>query len=444
MNEPLIRVGILSAPEIEFILFGGYVYDKISKPVKGKMTATIKEGSIKINFKDTDFFHSGEVSFRPVDFETGSIQLKNVVIGKNFHWERKEHQRFPGNLKLIIEDKSIIAINELPLEEYLTSVISSEMSPHSSLEFLKTHAIVSRSWILSQMETNKKRDVNTQGMITNENEIIKWYDREDHKSYDVCADDHCQRYQGITKVISKTAQEAISATRGLVLKYKDEICDTRYSKCCGGLTENFENVWQHVKHNYLSVVPDYKFEPDNYNTDFTFEQNAEKWIKNKPAAFCNTTDEKILTQVLVDFDQETKNFYRWKIEYTQNDLKELIKKRTGIDFGEIKNLEPLERGNSSRIIKLKIVGTKKTVTIGKELEIRRSLSESHLYSSAFVVERKNIVNEIPEKFILYGAGWGHGVGLCQIGAAVMSETGYQFDEILIHYFKGSKIEKLYP
>ena len=441
MKEPKIKVGILTAPEIEFILSGNYKYEKFDRPLKGKMRASLESGKIVIDYNGQKFNHLYDVVFEPVDFLTGSIQLNDVVIGKNFHWERKENQRFAGTLKLIVEGNEITAVNILSLEEYLMSVISSEMSPNSSYQFLKTHAIVSRSWILSQMGKSEKEE--TPVVEIREDEIIKWYDRQDHKNFDVCADDHCQRYQGITKVISKTVQEAIDATRGLVLTHNKKICDTRYSKCCGGITENFENVWQDTKLPYLTSVVDYKFEPDNFDTDFNFERNAEKWIKKSPQAFCNTTDEKILSQVLVDFDQETKNFYRWKVEYKQDELKTLLKKRTGVDFGEIKNLKVLERGLSSRIIRLQIVGTKKTVTIGKELEIRKSLSESHLYSSAFYVETRDIENDIPGRFILYGAGWGHGVGLCQIGAAVMSETGYKFDEILTHYFRGSKIEKLY-
>lgn len=440
MNEPQIKVGILSAPEIEFILSGNYKYKKLENPVKGKMRAGLEAGKIIITFNEKTYHHVGDVVFEPVDYETGSFQLNDVLIGKEFHWERKENERFSGTLKLIVEENKITAVNILPLEEYLTSVISSEMSPNSSLEFLKTHAIVSRSWIISQMQKSVK---STKPSPSSEEEKIKWYDREDHINFDVCADDHCQRYHGITKVISKTSREAIEATKGLILIHDKAVCETRYSKCCGGITENFENVWQDTKLHYLTAITDYKYEPDNYDLDFSIEPNAEKWIKKNPPAFCNTKDEKILSQVLVDFDQETKNFYRWKVVYSQDELKTLITRKTGIDFGEIKNLEVIERGASARIIKLKIVGTKRSMIIGKELEIRKSLSDSHLYSSAFVVEKQEVENGIPGKFILWGAGWGHGVGLCQIGAAVMSELGYKFDEILTHYFKGSKIEKLY-
>ncbi|MEK6552494.1 MAG: SpoIID/LytB domain-containing protein, partial [Bacteroidota bacterium] len=353
--------------------------------------------------------------------------LRDVVIGKGFHWQSKENQRFRGRLKFIKERDQITAVNILPLEEYLTSVISSEMSANSSIELLKAHSIVSRGWLLAQQEKKNKHAVNEQ--ISDE-EIIRWYDREDHTNYDFCADDHCQRYQGVTKIISDNALNAIASTRGLVLKYKDTICDTRYSKCCGGMTESFENVWQPELHPYLSSIVDYKFELDGKETDLTEEKFAERWIRSNPNSFCNTSDKKILSQILVDFDRPTNDFFRWNVEYTQDEMTELIRTKSGIDFGNIIDLVPIERGYSTRIIKLKIIGTKKIITIGKELEIRKILSKTHLYSSAFVVRKENIVKGVPQKFILHGAGWGHGVGLCQIGAAVMGELGYGFDEIL--------------
>lgn len=444
MKEPVIKIGILSAEKIHFDLSGGYLIGEEGSPAKGNFTVVLEDNKIVLIRDNERRIFEEELVFKHLAIEKSLFQLVDVVIGKSFHWERKETQRFSGSLKFIIENNQLTAINELPIEEYLTSVISSEMSPNSSLEFLKTHAIVSRSWLISQIENmSENKSATTKQKTSTEEERIKWYDREDHKNYDVCADDHCQRYQGITKVISKTAQLAIQATRGLVLKSEGIVCDTRYSKCCGGMTENFENVWSEERHNYLIATSDYKFEDDDYDTDFSIELNARKWVKSNPNSFCNTSDEKILGQVLVDFDQETKDFYRWKVEYTQAEISELINRKTGIDFGEIKDLIPVERGASARLVKLKIVGTKKSLVIGKELEIRRSLSESHLYSSAFIVEKLELLNDIPQKFILHGSGWGHGVGLCQIGAAVMSEKGYTFDEILFHYFKNSKIEKIY-
>jgi SpoIID/LytB domain protein len=318
------------------------------------------------------------------------------------------------------------------------------MSAKSSIELLKAQAVVARSWLLAQIyKTEGSVEIKEVKKTSAEfkDELVKWYDREDHKLYDVCADDHCQRFQGVTKIISESSLIAIEQTKGIVLLNSGNICDTRYSKCCGGITESFENVWEPVKHPYLTSVIDYKYEPENYNTDFSDEENSKEWITGNPPAYCNTTDYKILSHILVDYDKETKDFFRWSIEYSQEEIASLIKEKSKIDFGEIIDLIPVERGDSARIVKLKIVGAKKTLTIGKELEIRRLLSKTHLYSSAFIV--KKIGKNIPERFILYGAGWGHGVGLCQIGAAVMAELGYNFDEILLHYFANSELKKIY-
>ena len=445
-KEPNINVGILTEKQINFELHGDFKTLGMKQTFSGRYTAEIindrivcKRGNEKIEISD-------EIIFEPQDPSIESFLLKDVTIGVKFHWERKEKQRFTGSLKLLKNNGLITAINILPIENYLVSVISSEMSAKSSLQLLKAHAIISRSWLLSQIEKSKefksgKSHVKSDSQ--NETEHIKWYDREDHTLFDVCADDHCQRYQGVTKVFTEGARQAVKQTSGVVLTSNNKICDTRYSKSCGGISESFENVWEPVKYSYLSSIIDYKFEPESYNFDFSNELNARKWITSNPPAFCNTHDKRILSQVLLDYDQETTDFYRWKIEYTQQEISNLIKKNTGIDYGEIKDLIPIERGVSARLIKLKIVGTKKTLIIGKELEIRRTLSTSHLYSSAFVVDKEDIQNGIPQKFILRGAGWGHGVGLCQIGAAVMAAKGYQFDEILVHYFQNAKLKKIY-
>lgn len=444
MDEPRISVGILTDKEIKFDLYGEFTAAFASKKISGRFVAKLDESKIKLIKDSGEVFTAGEIILTPNDIETESFLLKDVVIGKQFHWERKENQRFRGALKLITKGRKITAINVIPLEEYLTSVISSEMSPNSSIELLKAHAIVSRGWLLAQLEKQKngkkKKSVNE---IITDDEIIRWYGREDHTSYDFCADDHCQRYQGVTKIINDNALNAIELTRGLVLKYDNKICDTRYSKCCGGMSESFDNVWESQKHPYLAPVVDYKFELDGVDYDLTNENSASRWIRSNPHAFCNNNDPRILSQILVDFDRPTNDFFRWKIEYTQQELSEIIKTKSGIDFGEIIDLIPLQRGYSGRIIKLKIIGTNKILTIGKELEIRRTLSKSHLFSSAFIITKENIVNNVPQKFLIEGSGWGHGVGLCQIGAAVMGERGYNFDEILLHYFKGAKIQKIY-
>jgi SpoIID/LytB domain protein len=438
MEEPEINIAILQD--------GGFNYTNDRVLLSGHCNITIENGFLKLTNDEKVYTIKEDIVFIPEDFYTDSFVIKDVVVGKNFHWEHKEDQRFRGILKLFSINNEIIAVNMIPTEEYLMSVISSEMSAASSQEFLKAHAVISRSWLFAQIE-KKKQDVSSKkdngNEVQFEDEIIRWRDRSEHELFDVCADDHCQRYQGLTKVSNENAQKAVMQTRGIVLEFEGSVCDARYSKCCGGISEYYENVWEPVKHPYLSSIVDYKFEPDEFEKNISTEENAKRWIMNDPKSFCNTFNPKILSQVLQEYDQATSDFYRWKVEYTQSEIEKIIKQNSGIDFGEIINLIPSERGSSGRLIKLQIEGTKKSLIIGKELEIRKWLSVSHLYSSAFIVERKNFENGVPQNFILYGAGWGHGVGLCQLGAAVMSEMGYYFDEILFHYFKGVTINKLY-
>lgn len=444
-TEPWLNVGILTDDKIKFELYGDFSSVATNKILSGVFTAELKNDKILCKGSNLTIETENEIIFEPSDPVSESFLLRDVIIGVRFHWERREKQRFNYFLKIIKNGNQLTAINYLPVEAYLTSVISSEMSAKCSINLLRSQAVVARSWLLAQLQ-NKEKEKNKNASlkpVKTENEIITWYDREAHTLFDVCADDHCQRFQGVTKVTTDTATKAIKDTRGIVLISDGEICDTRYSKSCGGMSESYENVWEPVKYKYLQPVIDYKFEPENLDLDLTKEENAVKWIKSNPPAFCNTTDPKILNQILLDYDQETKDFYRWKVEYSQNELSNLIKEKLGIDFGNIIDLVPVERGYSARLIKLKIVGNKKSLVIGKELEIRRVLSPSHLYSSAFYVEKEKIENGIPQKFILHGAGWGHGVGLCQIGAAVMAEQGYQFDEILIHYFPNAKIKRIY-
>lgn len=445
MGEPRVSVSILKSEQIEFELLGEFKVEGQKQAIYGAFKAELKKDKILIK-GDSKSFECEEIIFAPNEYDAESFIIRDVVIGVDFHWEQKENQRFNGSLKIIAEDGKLVAINIIPVEDYLTSVISSEMSATSSLQLLKAHSIISRSWLLAQINKNeeiKNSKQDYQRVHQTEDEYIKWYDREDHVNYDVCNDDHCQRYQGITKAFTEKVREAVNETRGMVVMYDGKICDARFSKACGGISEAFENVWEPTKHPYLTKVVDYKFEPDDYELDLTVEKNAEKWILGNPHAFCNTTDEKVLSQVLLDYDQETKDFFRWTVELTQKEISELVNSKSGFDFGDIIDLVPVERGESGRLIKLKVVGSKKTLIIGKELEIRRILSKSHLYSSAFVVEKADVKNDVPGKFILKGAGWGHGVGLCQIGAAVMGEMGYQFDEILLHYFKGASIQKSY-
>ena len=443
-EEPVISVGILTDKKIKFELYGDFSVYGFKESFSGVFTAELKDGMIICKSIKHKLEVINEIEFIPTDPVSESFLLRDVIIGNKFHWERKEKQRFIYSLLLKRVGDEIIAINHIPLERYLSSVISSEMSAKSSIELLKGQAVIARSWVLAQISRSKdlkeKKEVH-ETSLEFKDELIKWYDREEHQFFDVCADDHCQRFQGVTKIISEASFTAVEQTKGIVLLSGGNVCDARYSKCCGGITESFENVWESVRHPYLISVVDHKFEPENYSLDFSDEENSEKWIKGNPPAFCNTDDSKILSHILVDYDRETKDFFRWKVEYSQEELSSIIKEKSGVDFGNIIDLIPVERGYSARLVKLKIVGTKKTLTIGKELEIRRILSKSHLYSSAFVVQKSG--ENVPDKFIFYGAGWGHGVGMCQIGAAVMAEKGYNFDEILLHYFKNAGLKKIY-
>ena len=436
-EEPIVSVGIVSASKLCFSLNAPYTVCGSQRC--GKQVVELSEGRILWENALYD-----ELLFEPTDAQS-SFTLEDVTIGVNFHWERKEAQTFLGKLRFIVEDNNICAINELPVETYLTSVISSEMRATSSLELLKAHAVISRSWLLAQIEQRKAENNNVEKQPsffkTNE-EIVRWYDREDHKRFDVCADDHCQRYQGITKAANKHVVEAIQKTAGEILTSHGEICDARYSKCCGGAVEEFQYCWENIKKPYLQALPDTL--PDSTPLpDLTDEAVARQWILSSPDAFCNTTDQKVLSQVLNDFDQETTDFYRWSQTYSQTEVKQLLEEKLEVQFGDIIDLVPLSRGKSGRIYRLKIVGKERTLIIGKELEIRRSLSKSHLYSSAFIVEKADIKDGVPQKFIIKGAGWGHGVGLCQIGAAMMGKQGYRYEEILLHYYKGAEITKAY-
>ena len=436
-EEPIVSVGIVSASKLLFSLNAPYTVCGSQR--YGNQVVELSEGRILWENALYD-----ELLFEPTDAHS-SFTLEDVTIGVNFHWERKEAQTFLGKLRFIVEDNNICAINELPVETYLTSVISSEMRATSSLELLKAHAVISRSWLLAQIEQRKAENNNVEKQPsffkTNE-EIVRWYDREDHKRFDVCADDHCQRYQGITKAANKHVVEAIQQTAGEILTRHGEICDARYSKCCGGAVEEFQYCWENIKKPYLQALPDTL--PDTTPLpDLTDEAVARQWILSSPDAFCNTTDQKVLSQVLNDFDQETTDFYRWRQTYSQAEVKQLLEEKLEVQFGDIIDLVPLSRGKSGRIYRLKIVGKERTLIIGKELEIRRALSKSHLYSSAFIVEKADIKDSVPQKFIIKGAGWGHGVGLCQIGAAMMGKQGYRYEEILLHYYKGVEITKIY-
>ena len=445
-KQPNVNVGIVSGQKIHFSLNKPYLAK--GEMVTGEQEVAFSEGGILWNGNQYS-----SLTFHPQSADA-SFSLSDVTIGVNFHWERKETQTFLGTLHFVVESDKICAITELPVERYLESVISSEMSATSSLELLKAHAVISRSWLLAQMK--KRREVAESGnnffsFVKKDDRLIRWYDREDHTIFDVCADDHCQRYQGITKETSPHVAEAIRQTKGQILMDGDDICDARFSKCCGGVTEEFQYCWEDTPKNYLSSVRDIiqgvkssVTAPPAPLPSLQDEAAADAWIRSNPPAFCNTTDKKILSQVLNDYDQETADFYRWKVTLTQEKLKQLLDEKLKMNFGDIIDLQAEERGKSGRISKLRIVGTEKTFVIGKELEIRRALSDTHLYSSAFVVDRCDIDEKgVPQRFDIIGAGWGHGVGLCQIGAAVMGEEGFDYDAILLHYYQGAEIKKVY-
>ena len=424
-----IDVGILLAPCIRFRLSGTFTCN-----------GTAVEGENEVAFKDGKLLFNGslfnELHFVPAD-DACRFLLFDVVIGLNFHWERKEDQQFKGVLRLIRENGAVRAVNRIAVEDYLVSVISSEMSATSSPELLKAHAVISRSWLYAQFNRKETVQNGTMGWKT-DGETVRWYAREDHTLFDLCADDHCQRYQGLTRALNPNVEAAVEATRNLVLKNDGEVCDARFSKCCGGVTERFSACWENVDYPYLAAFRD--CEGGEPLPCLTTEEGAREWIENTPEAFCSQPSGEVLSQVLNNYDRETPDFYRWQVCYTQEELSQLVCERSGIDFGTVEELQPVERGASGRIVRLRIVGTLCTEIVGKELEIRRWLSPSHLYSSAFVVDKNVVGGKV--QFILKGAGWGHGVGLCQIGAAVMGAKGYGFKEILAHYYPGALLEEI--
>jgi stage II sporulation protein D len=432
-HQPKITVGIMDRQTEVFGRLDGNFRGDGFGPISGQFSAKADAGMIV-------FFDEAhrEIARSPSIRLTGqAFTLFNVTIGSRFHWERMEDQTFQGDLILLPrKDGTIAAINEIPLEDYLKSVISSEMSGAAPMEFLKAHAILSRSWVLAALGRKKKTketSIPAKRIIEKDGEVIRWYDREDHDLFDVCSDDHCQRYQGITKIVSEQAEQAVRETRGMVITYQDEICDARYSKACGGLTEDFDTAWYDKRVPYLGSISDASVPHQPIGT----EEEASRWILSDPEAYCNTKDEHLLEKILPDFDRETKGFFRWAIEYSRGELEEVLREKSGFDFGTLQEIVPLSRGPSGRISRLKIVGSKRSMVVGKELEIRRWLSRSHLYSSAFLVTFE------AGRVIFHGAGWGHGVGLCQIGAAVMATRGFSAEEILRHYFRGVEIKKVY-
>lgn len=418
----------MASPQIVFELAGGYLCNG----------TTIGDGIYSVQVQDNKILFEGENVNRLAFVPAGTachFTLHNVIIGVNFHWERSQKQMFEGELHFLIEGNKVRAVNSLPVEDYLKSVIASEMSATASMEFLKAHTVISRSWLYAQLLRCNASTKSVLEHCSNE-EIIRWYARENHTTFDLCADDHCQRYQGIPSVGNDRAKEAVEATANIVLASEGKVCDARFSKCCGGMTERFSACWEDEDFSYLDAFRDN--DGKQGFVDLTNEAAAREWIEGSPEAFCNTADATVLAQVLNGYDRETNDFYRWQQVYTQQELSQLVAKRSGMDFGIIHDLQPVERAASGRLVRLRIVGDKRTVVVGKELEIRRWLSSSHLYSSAFVVD-KAVDENGNVKFILKGAGWGHGVGLCQIGAAMMGERGFDYKQILEHYYPGTQL-----
>ncbi len=447
-REPVIKVGLMTgASSARITLAGRFVNDSGEEVDGGDYTASIDEGAVALDGPTA--LRSSSILLAPMDFDFCRITVHDITIGIDFHWQRKEAQQFQGALRLNAGRDGLMLINELPLESYLVSVISSEMSASCPAELLRAHAIVSRSWLLAQLnnessESREPDETSSDAVDDSSQQIIRWYDRENHADFDVCADDHCQRYQGISKAFSESAFDAIGSTRGKALIWNGEICDARYSKSCGGMTEVFRAAWEDRDVEYLTAIYDGRDRVEEYGMPLTDEANSEAWIRSLPPAYCNTDSAELLARILPGFDQETRDFYRWKVVYSQDELREIISARLGNDVGRVLALEPALRGESGRIIKLGIKAEKRNLVIGKELEIRRTLSRSHLYSSAFVVETgQGDADSYPQSFTLIGAGWGHGVGLCQIGAAVMADEGHSHEAILTHYFRGATLGSLY-
>jgi stage II sporulation protein D len=436
-QEPEIKVALLQNYHEAKIALNGNFFLPDGRAIEGLLTVRVEKGLIGLfDSTGTEILRQKEILLSAAG--QSSFTVFDVKIGIDFHWQRSQEQSFRGNLFLSASSySSFNLINEISLEDYLESVISSEMSAQAPLEFLKAQAITARSWLVAMLA--KKKTARPHPALKNENEIIVWQDVNDHEGFDVCADDHCQRYQGITRIISGNVHAAIKDTLGLFMVYAGEICDARYYKSCGGQTEIFSTAWEDKFPDYLKSVTD----DTQQHSPIQSEAQAIEWLTGQPQAYCNTKDKELLGKILPAFDQETLNFYRWQVIYQRRDLQEIIRKKSGIDFGTLQNLIPLERGTSGRIFKLKIEGSKRSVIVGKELEIRRWLSESHLFSSAFVVSKTSTVDGSVESFTLTGGGWGHGVGLCQIGAAVMAAKGFKVEEILAHYFSGAQIKKLY-
>ncbi len=443
-KEPMISVGVTSVESaVNFRLIGHFEANGRMRLPQGEYTARLDGGRISILSRDGGMIiRDPSIGLLPELPGKNRFVLGKVPIGAGFHWEQRQDLTFQGELHVrSFDDEHLQVINRLPLETYLSSVIGSEMSGTAPFEFLKAHAVISRSWALRRIDRGPGPASSTSSHVkpTDGETILRWTGAEAHKGFDVCADDHCQRYRGVLEGTAANAERAVQETRGEVLTHENEICDARYSKCCGGMTESFRAAWDDRNIPYLTGLPDNDHFPLEFSYPLTEEENAQAWITRSPEAYCNTKDRQLLEMILSQLDWPTRDFFRWQEVYTQKEISEIVAEKAGSNLGRIRDLLPLARGVSGRIIRLRIVGTARTVTVGKELEIRRVLSPTHLYSSAFVIQREGERGEIPRSFRLLGAGWGHGVGLCQIGAAVMATQGRPYRELLEHYFPGTSL-----
>lgn len=351
------------------------------------------------------------------------ITLKSVIAGRGFHWAKHIEVKLAFKLEFSVREGSLLVINEMPIEEYLACVATSEMSAECPESYIEAQTIVARSWMLANVEQ-----------------------KHTYLGFDVCNDDCCQRFQGVNN-LTPHSKKAADNTRGQVLLYENEIVDARYSKSCGGVMEKFENLWENSPKDYMQNKSD---SHNEFNVDLTKESELKTWVNTVPKSFCSPhyIKEEELHKYLGHVDEQSK-YFRWKVETTQEELVENIKDKLDIDICFVLLLIPIKRAGSGRILELEISyldsnNIKNTLIIYKDYEVRRVLHKMFLYSSAMTIDAINENDsKYPTKFVLNGAGWGHGAGLCQIGGIGMSLAGYRTDEIVKHYYPGAELSKIY-
>jgi SpoIID/LytB domain protein len=359
---------------------------------------------------------------RSLEFETtgplfvaGSpVAVFDVPVGTGYHWEQKEDRTYPETMIFLLDvNGKLAAVNAVPVETYLEGVVPSEMHPNFPEEALKAQAVAARSKALANLGLVHSAD-----------------------PFDFCSDVHCQVYGGLSKTAA-SANRAVKKTAGLVLWEGGKIIDAVYGGVCGGHTEDVDKAWRTAPKRHLQGIADGPRQLKRYEP-LDDESNVRSWIQDSPPSYCNT-----LTGSLPDALNYTKKYFRWEVTLPQDELRSQIERRLGRNLGAVRDLIPISRGVSGRITKLKIVGTNGEQIVEGELNVRKCLSSTTLWSSCFIVERKDGGSAPPESFTLRGAGWGHGIGMCQTGAAIMALKGYGFDRILKHYYKNVRIKKLY-